>query len=300
MQEEVTGVPAWHGRGTTIGTPTGPLYFEVEGHGPHVLLVGGGPGNDYTHYHPWFSRLAAERTVVYYDHPGTGRSRPISDAAAYSLESYTNAIEALRIHLGAEELDLIGISFGGLPAVDYAIRFPDRIRSVVLSNAQISAGGWQAGNIDSVNHALRTRFPEAWERIESLRAEGVRSLDPTYQELVSLALPGLEWVDPWHHPELAGSDTAFALEAYRSFIGDDPEWSIDGTLAGFEPPVEDIGCPTLVLCGRHDGLTLPRIAEATADRIPTARLHIFEASSHRPWAEQPDEYFDVVGSFLST
>jgi proline iminopeptidase len=91
---------AGHGDGDYIAGPSGRIYLEAEGDGPVVLLVGGGPGVSHVHYHPWFSRLADQHTVVYYDHPGTGRSGPRT-GAAYTLETYAAAIEAIRVHFDA-------------------------------------------------------------------------------------------------------------------------------------------------------------------------------------------------------
>jgi proline iminopeptidase len=290
--------PEWHSRGATVSFNHGPIYFEVEGDGPPTVLVGGGPGNDHTHYHPWFSRLASTHTVVYYDHPGTGRSRPVATQDAYSIGSYSDAIEALRKQLGFDAITIIGTSFGGLPAVDYALRFPDRISALVLSNAQVNEAGWQEGNIDNVNRALRTHFPEAWTKIESLRAKGVRSLDGTYQDLLGQVLPRLEWAEPWTHVELTRSDIPFALEVHEAFCGSDPEWIVGGSLSGHDPPLEEIAAKTLVITGRFDALTTPAISKANADRIPHSEFTVLERSAHRPWAEESPEYFEVLGSWL--
>jgi proline iminopeptidase len=296
---DVTGLPDWHGRGQSIDLESGgSLYFELEGEGPPVLVVGGGPGADHTHYHPWFSTLAAQHTVVYYDHPGTGRSEA-GDGATYTLETYAEAIEALRDHLGLADVSVVGLSFGGLPAVAYALRHPDRVRSLVLSNAHVDARGWQEGNIDHLNQTLRLHFPETWVQILALRERGVLSLDDTYQELVARALPRLEWAHPDTRPSLE-SDRPFTLAAYETFVGSDPEWVVGGALRGYDPELEEIGAPTLVVCGRWDGLTLPSIAAECANRIAHSRWHVFEESAHRPWAEQPAEYFEVVEEFFGS
>ena len=271
MTDRVTDLPDWHGQGQSIAHPGGgSLYYELEGQGPPVLLVGGGPGADHSHFHPWFSALAARHTVVYYDHPGTGRSEA-GDGAAYTVEAYAEAIEALRDHLGLTAVSLVGLSFGGLPAVAYALRHPDRVRSLVLSNAHVGARGWQEGNIDHLNETLRQHFPETWAQILALRERGVRSLDDTYQELVARALPRLEWAHPDARPSLEG-DRPFTVAAYEAFVGADPEWVVGGTLRGHDPALEAIRAPTLVVCGRWDGLTLPSIAAACAERIAAQQV----------------------------
>jgi proline iminopeptidase len=84
-------------------------------------------------------------------------------------------------------------------------------------------------------------------------------------------------------------------------IGDDPEWKVTGTLAGYDRLDEfERLPPTLVVSGRYDRLTPPSVAYETFEALAPERraLHVFERSAHRPWAEQPDEYFDAVKSFL--
>jgi proline iminopeptidase len=293
-----------HGEGEYIAGPSGQIYVEVEGRGPVVLLVGGGPGVSHVHYHPWFSRLAGRHTVVYYDHPGTGRSGPRT-ATTYTLEAYAAAIESIREYLDASTLALVGISFGGLPALEYLRARPRRVRRLALSNAAYSAASWQRGNIDNVNHEIVTRYPALWDRLTDLRGRGVSSLATEYQEIVGRVLPELEWARPDAHPALARpSDPieSYNPDAYAAFLGDDPEWTVAGSLAGFDPTpaLSDFAGPTLILAGRHDRVTPVVLASELHRSFPagTARLVVFERSAHRPWAEEPDRYFAELADFL--
>jgi proline iminopeptidase len=288
-----------------VPTPDGRIYVEREGDlsGRVVVLAGGGPGTSHDHYHPWFSRLTSDTAVVYFDYSGCGRSDRLDDDRQYSIALFAQNIDAVRQHTESESIDLIGLSFGGLPAVEYALGHPGSVRRLVLSNAQISAESWQRTNIDGVNQELQRLFPDVWRRILGLREEGVRSLDPRYQALVGLVLPDLEWVDTWGHPTLEqSSDGGFEERVYSAVIGPDPEWEVEGTLQGYDPSprLQDIQAPTLVISGRYDRVTPPSVAQAIFDGLAPGRrrLQVFERSAHRPWAEQPDEYFEVVGRFL--
>jgi proline iminopeptidase len=290
-----------HGEGELVETDAGRVYVELEGDGPLVLLAGGGPGVGHAHYHPWFSRLADRRTVAYLDYPGTGRSVPVPDPAGLSLERYAAALEGVRRHAGADRAAVIALSFGGLPALTYALGSPERLGALVLSNAQVSAATWQEGNIDAVNAALRSHYPERWEELLALRAEGVRSLDPRYQALFEGVLERLEWADPQQRPQLE-RDAAEPMrpEVYEAFLGPDPEWEVGGSVAGFEPlpRLAELDVPVLVVTGRWDGLTTPRIAHLACRALPQARLAVLERSAHRPWAEEPEGYFALVEGFL--
>jgi proline iminopeptidase len=292
-----------HGRGSHADTSVGQVYFETEGDGPAVFVVPGGPGVGHAHYHPWFSRLATDHTVVYFDHPGTGRSGRLGDPSLYTISLYAEAIDGLRAILGLERVSLVGLSFGGMPAIQYALDYPSRLDRLVLSNSQLSAQTWQEGNIDNLNHELRNQRPEAWAEIGALRAAGVLSTDASYQELLEPSVTQMEWFDPEHAPDLErDAAEGFELAVYEAFIGPDPEWVVTGTLTGYDPTesLASLEMPTLVVTGRHDRVTPPRIAARIRDALPAERaeLKVFERSAHRPWVEEPDAYFELVGAFL--
>ena len=221
-----------------VETPHGRIYVEREGD----LSVGRSSSPP--------AGLASVTTTTTRGSHGWPRSRPSSTSttagagartafltiATYSVALFAENVEAVRQHLGLDAIDLVGLSFGGLPAVEYALEHPGAVRRLVLSNAQISAESWQRTNIDGVNVELQRLFPEAWQQILRLRGEGVRSLDAEYQELVAQVLPDLEWVDPWGHPRLEQpSEGGFEERVYSDVIGADPEWVVDGTLRGYDP-----------------------------------------------------------------
>ena len=99
------------------------------------------------------------------------------------------------------------------------------------------------------------------------------------------------------------AEGGFEEAVYRSIIGADPEWIVDGTLHGYDPlpRLHEIQAPTLVVSGRYDRLTPPAVAHEIHDALhpDRRRLHLFERSAHRPWVEQPEEYVEVVEGFLA-
>ncbi|MCF4099536.1 alpha/beta fold hydrolase [Maritalea mediterranea] len=294
-----------HGTGTFIDTRFGQIYYETEGEGPPVFLVSGGPGTGHAHYHPWFSALADRHQLVYFDNLGAGRSVRMDDPTDYNLANYAEVIEALRKALGFEKISLIGLSFGSLPALAYAVTFRQHIAALVISNGHFSAQTWQQGNIDNMNYEVRQLFPEIWAEIMALRDQGVLSSDMRIQALYGRALGELFWVDPWDHPGLfrpEGAEEADNFDVYRAFVGDDPEWEVTGTLKGFNPTAQlaDFDVPTLIVSGRYDRITPPSIAVQIKEALPVApvTLEIFERSAHRPWVEEADLYFECVSAFL--
>src|SRR6266542_3141245 len=106
------------------------LFGDVVGHGHPLVLMHGGPGADHYSMVP-FRRLADRCTLVFYDHRCNGRSKgaPVS---SMTWEKLTADADALRERLGFERWAVLGHSFGGHVALEYGLRYPDRLSHLVL------------------------------------------------------------------------------------------------------------------------------------------------------------------------
>src|SRR5512132_4299777 len=116
--------------GTTMPIRDVSLFVKVVGQGYPLLLMHGGPSADHTTMLP-FQRLADRFTLVFYDHRCNGRSKgaPVS---SMTWENLTADADALRERLGFERWAVLGHSFGGHVALEYALRYPDRLSHLVL------------------------------------------------------------------------------------------------------------------------------------------------------------------------
>jgi proline iminopeptidase len=106
------------------------LFVDVVGHGYPLLLMHGGPSADHTTMLP-FRRCADRFTLVFYDHRCNGRSvgAPVS---SMTWENLTADADALRQKLGFDKWAVLGHSFGGHVALEYALRYPDNLSHLVL------------------------------------------------------------------------------------------------------------------------------------------------------------------------
>lgn len=297
-----------HGKGQFVPSIFGKIYYETEGSGSPIFLIAGGPGSSHASFHPWFSRLATEHTVVYLDNIGRGRSDRLDPqrSSEYTVERDAEDIEALRTALGYERISLIGHSYGGMPALAYALKYPQHVSRLVLSSTMLNAQSWQQ-NIDSVNFTARNQFPEIWEQLMQLRARGVKSSAPEYEKLYGNTELDIYWRDPDMESKLYQSDDpadASNSNVYLSFIGNDPEWKVGGTMKRYDPRsyMQSLTVPTLVCAGRYDRVGTPKIASEIKAALPAAssRLVVFERSGHRPWVEETDAYFNLLKDFFST
>ncbi len=153
--------PAREEKGRLFDAPGGKLYYEVIGSGNEtpLVLVNGGPGFDHTYLHTstaW-DALAKNRRVIFYDQRGNGRSASLKPRQSCTLADQIDDLEALRVYLGFEKVDLLGSSWGGFLSMAYAARHPERISHLILVDSAAPKWSETIFLFDQV-------FPETTER----------------------------------------------------------------------------------------------------------------------------------------
>ena len=128
------------GRGHLVAVGDVSLFVRVMGRGYPLLLMHGGPGADHYSLLP-FRRCAPRFTVIFYDHRCNGRSTG-ADVSTMTWENLTADAEALRRMLGFDRWAVLGHSFGGHVALEYALRYPGGLSHLVLLDT--GGDGWWA------------------------------------------------------------------------------------------------------------------------------------------------------------
>jgi len=254
---------------------------------PTILVAHGGPGGDHSGFKPSMSALTDRFQLVYWDHRGQGRSAR-GPKESYTLENNVEDLEALRQHLGLDQFVLMGGSYGGMVALSYAVRYPERLTHLIVYVTSASSRF-----LDRANEVLAERgTPEQREVAEKLWAGAFEDEEElqTYFDLLG-PLYSLK-----HNPELAAKRWGRAI------------LSVDAINHGFgtflrtydvRDQLENITCPTLVMAGRHDWICPPDLSEEIAERIPQADLRIFENSAHSVGADEPQLFHDTIRGFLT-
>ena len=269
------------------------LFVEVAGNGEPLVVMHGGPGAD--HYTMLaFRALADQFTVVLYDHRCNGQSTraPIS---TMTWENLTADADALRERLGFERWAVLGHSFGGHVALEYALRYPSHISHLVLMDTGADCR-WARENAPQV--ALQRGFPP--EKAELVRRWFHGETDPhrMFFDLMSLGplyspnsnlwslvrdLARGEWRGLLH---LNGDAVVFAGRTLLE------NWSVMDRLT-------EISAPTLVIAGRQDFIFPPDATTELASHIPNARLRVIDGAGHNPQSDKPAEVIDAVRQFIS-
>ncbi|HEY1762031.1 MAG TPA: proline iminopeptidase-family hydrolase [Acidimicrobiales bacterium] len=265
-----------------------------------LVVAHGGPGCSHDYLVSLAEIARTGRPVIHYDQVGGGRSTLLPDKGAdfWTIEFFLDELDnLLHAHGIADQYFLLGQSWGGMLAAEHAIRRPEGLQALVISNSPASMALW-ASEAKIMRAALAPDVESALDRHE---AAGTTS-DPEYlvaqqvyyDEHVCRVVP--------NPPEVLRTTEFLERDStvYNTMNGPNEFFCI-GTLRDWSvvERVDQIIAPTLLLSGRHDEAT-PATVQPFFDRIPDVRWVIFEESSHMPFVEEPEHYRDVVTSFLGS
>ena len=277
-----------------LDRPTARLFYTDEGEGPPVIALHGLAENHLYWKLPGITDgiLRVGYRVVSLDMRGHGRSAVTGHPKGFDVEALTEDVSALADYLGFGAFHLLGHATGGMVAFRYAMAHPERLRSLVATNAGAATATVADGDPGSF---------VAFRQRATRMAEGFR---------------GKTWVQILQHARAGARDDVFlnrlhaARDAGRAFawyescarLGD-PD-----TLAEFierfyddhdarAPRLSEIGCPCLIVAAEFDEMFLEPSRQAAA-AIPNARLAVLEGRGHMTAFEDPERLTQLIAGFL--
>ena len=214
--------------------------------------------------------LPAGLRIIRYDKRGHG----LSDCppAPYAMGTLVRDVEAVLDALSVRGCVFVGLSIGGMIAQGLAVKRPDLVRALVLSNTAAKIGQ-----------------PDMWQaRIDAVRAGGIAALADAVME---------RWFSA---PFRAGDE----LHAWRNMLVRQPAEGYAGCSAAisgtdFYTPTSGLRLPALGIAGSEDGSTPPDLVRETVELIPGARFRLIRRAGHLPCVEQPEEYASVLSDFIA-
>jgi 3-oxoadipate enol-lactonase len=261
----------------TVTVQGAPLYYEVRGDGPPVLLIHAGVA-DSRMWDPQWETLSAEYRLIRFDMRGWGRSTPPDGPFAHHDDA-----RALLDHLGIESAHVAGVSFGARVAIDFALAYPERVRSLILGAP--SVGGMEPA-------------PE-------IQAFGEK--EDAYLETGDLSAATQLNIDFWvvgpvrmaYEVDAAVRQSVYEMQHAAFEVALPPNFAP----FGLQPPavgrLGEIRVPTLVLVGDADHPPVIETARRVAAEIPRAQLVVRQNVGHMVTMERPLEAEAHISTFLT-
>ena len=278
------GYRTWY---RVVGQQSGPETLPL-------LLVHGGPGIPSDCLEPLSKVAETGRPVIFYDQLGCGNSDRPDDPTLWRIGLFLDELAAVRAALGLERLHLLGFSWGGALALEYALTHPDGLASLILHSTFASCQA-AAAIEQRAYDALPSETAETLRRHE---AAGTID-DPAYQAARRVFdLRSVCRIDPW--PDFVQRAIARANFAIADVMENRDDRHAPGGRKNWDVTthLNEIQVPTLVLAGRYDGLAGGQ-DEVLRDGIVGAEWVRFEESSHYAHAEEPEHFLAVLDTFLT-
>lgn len=269
------------------------IFCRVFGKGDPIIVIHGGPGLSQDYLLPQMARLAKDHLVIFYDQRGCGRSTGEINADTMQIKIFLNDLEAIKKSFGFKKVTILGHSWGGLLAMQYANGYPESIHKLILLNSVPAS---------SEEHA---QFGQEW----------IKRMAPYQDELKAIK----------ETPQFVNGDPA-TVEKYNRIVFRQyccnpknadflnlcmsQKAAVDGAkvLALFKQnffsktynfyyQLKQINIPTLIIHGDCDPVP-PSSAQNIHESIKGSKYILIKDCGHFPYVEAPEELFNYLNDFF--
>ncbi|NAS30561.1 alpha/beta fold hydrolase [Flavobacteriaceae bacterium R38] len=267
------------------------LAYKVFGTGTPLFLLNGGPGFPSHHFADLAKKLSEKYQVVLFDQRGTGYSSiEEKNNSTITLDLMVQDLENLRKHLNYDEIIVMGHSFGGIYAMNYAAAYPEHVKKMILSHS----GGMEIDMINDVGQRLRSNLNEK-DRAD-LNGLSQDNLNPNIYTMRRAKIIAPAYV---YNKELATS--VFKGLAFKSRFY--PEVNLlvyqdmRNNRMNLTKEMQSFKKPVLIIHGAND-IVNPDVARHADKTFPDSKLLILDECAHYGWLEKPSIYFGTIYDFL--
>ncbi len=278
-----------------VSTRGASLYYQSFGKDKPIIVLHGGPGLNHEYLLPNLLKLAGNHRVIFYDQRGSGKSVPTDlDEDSINIQQFVNDLEVLRKSLGIEKFILVGHSWGGMLAMQYATKYPDRISAMILMNS-----------LPCTSKGIQEYMEEYRKRMKTVDKE------------IAAIQSSKEFVSGEPRTVASFCRTMFKTYCFNSedvqkisfnFTSDSTISSLKVTdifLSSFilkpdidlRPKLRELQIPTLLIHGDFDPIPVSAAVEIST-AIPDSQLVLIERCGHFSYIEKPKEVFEAIDEFL--
>lgn len=268
------------------------LSYEEVGAGPPLVCVPGGPGRAAAYLED-LGGLARERTLLLLDPRAVGRSEVPADPATLRFDRLAADIEAMREHLGLDQLDLLGHSAGTIVAQAWAAQHPSSVGRLVLVTP---ADALQGGARSDVSAIRAARSEEPWYADAAEAAAALEDAPLSQRAALERATRPF-FYGRWDERTQEHAKSADRQSSKRAVLGFSAGGEdVDGP--GLLASLQRLEAPVLVVGGERDGLTGVAAVHTVAATFRHGSAAVIPRAGHFPWVDEPEAFVAAVGAAL--
>ena len=287
-----------------IHTPKGDfrVWTKRVGNNPRIklLLLHGGPGATHEYFECFDSFLPAEGIeYFYYDQLGSAYSDQPKDNDLWTTDRFVEEVEQVRQALGLDSTNfyLLGHSWGGILAMEYALKYQQHLKGLIISNMMASCPAYTAY---AENVLAKQMDPAVVKEIKSLEAKKqydspryMELLIPNFYEKHILRMPAADWPDPVNRAFSRMNETIYVLMQGPS------EFGLSGRLEKWDrtADLKNIRVPTLVVGAQYDTMD-PAHMKWMSTQVQNGSYLYCANGSHMDMYDDQNTYMNGLIKFL--
>lgn len=268
-------------------------FYKYMGDGEPIIVVHGGPGMAHNYLVPKFKRLAKNYKLILYDQRACGKTNGEEYPEQITMNNLVKDLDELKIVFGINKMNLIGQSFGGLIALNYAIKYQNNLNNLVILESAPASSEYESEFENTIMERLTKK-----EKVKQLRlkkSKEFKNLNPETHVKYYLSLFKAYFYDKSYHKKL--NFNYFTKEMLKKNAISDPMF--DKYIENYDiyDKLKNITCPTLIIHGKYDPIPYQSIVRIH-DCIVDSELILFEKCGHFAHIEKEEEYFSAIQKFL--
>jgi len=261
------------------------IYWELFGSGDReVVCLLNGLAMHTAAWYGFLSRFQPDYDVLLWDYPGQGRSS--TEDVPYRLDRFGSYLAAILDGIAVARIHVVGISYGGFVALEFARQFPERLHTLTLAGITLTRE-----TLFEMYEDLSLRFyrggADAFELYTRYMYEKI------FGEafVTAVGAERLETMRQNFHERYRDRTAALIrlTEAQAPFFA-----ALDARL----PEYRAITAPALVIAGDEDRVMAPKVQKKITTILPNSRFELIENSGHVVYLEQPDRFFGLVRELM--
>jgi L-proline amide hydrolase len=261
-----------------------------------LLCLHGGPGVPHDYLEPLEAVAGSGRRVIFYDQLGCGNSDQPHDRSLWTVDLFVKELDVVRSALHLDRVHLLGQSWGGMLAMQYAIGQPAGLESLIIASSPASIQLW----MDAADQLRRELPPQVQQILAAHEKAGTTDSAEYLEAMMVFYRRHVCRLEKWPACVVRAFDKLTANpEVYHTMWGPS-EFHVTGSLKGWDvtPQLNQIRVPTLITSGRYDEAA-DSVVRPVHQGIAGSKRIVFEQSSHMSHVEEAELFVNELIAFLS-